>query len=184
MRSRTLTCITAMTLFTVLAFLLPLTQAQAQTLTVLHALKGGTDGAFPSTSLVRDKAGNIYGATDLGGASDVGVVFKVDTTGTETVLHSFTGTDGANPNGNLVLDKAGNLYGTTQNGGLNFGTVFKLDTSGKETVLYSFTGGTDGLSPGGLVRDKAGNLYPLNWQTLLAVQEAGMQTGWLESCGT
>ncbi len=121
----------------------------------------GTDGAFPSGGLVRDKAGNLYGTTPVGGASCCGTVFKLDTTGKETVLYSFTGPDGELPIAGLVRDKAGNLYGTTASGGASgFGTVFKLDTSGTETVLYSFTGSTDGLEPfGGLVRDKAGNLY-------------------------
>jgi uncharacterized repeat protein (TIGR03803 family) len=45
----------------------------------------------------------------LGGASDDGAVFKIDTSGNETVLYSLNGTDGANPYGGLVLDSAGNL---------------------------------------------------------------------------
>ena len=63
--------------------------------------------------MIRDSAGNLYGVTDCGGASGVGVVFKVDTSGHETVLYTFTGgTDGAYPNG-VILDSAGNFYGTT-----------------------------------------------------------------------
>jgi len=56
--------------------------------------------------LVRDAAGNLYGTTEYGGASGNGVVFKLDTTNTETVLHSFAGypADGANPYGGLVLN--------------------------------------------------------------------------------
>ena len=70
----------------------------------------------------------ISRTTYLGGASDFGTVFKLDTTGTETVLHSFTGgADGAILYGGLVRDKAGNLYGTTSNGGASgVGTVFKI----------------------------------------------------------
>jgi uncharacterized repeat protein (TIGR03803 family) len=88
-------------------------------------------------------------------------VFKVDTTGKETVLYSFHGSDGANPYAGLVRDPAGNLYGTTYNGGTSEnGVVFKVDTTGKETVLYSFSGGLDGGNPyGSLARDSAGNLY-------------------------
>jgi uncharacterized repeat protein (TIGR03803 family) len=110
--------------------------------------------------LVRDAAGNLYGTTGGGGFSN-GVVFKLDTTGKETVLHRFSGTDGRFPSGGLVRDAAGNLYGTTSSGGaFGWGSVFKLDTTGKETVLYSFTGGTDGSEPSaGLIRDAAGNLY-------------------------
>jgi uncharacterized repeat protein (TIGR03803 family) len=95
-------------------------------------------------------------------------VFKIDRTGKETVVHSFTGgTDGANPGVALARDKQGNLYGTTYYGGADFtcslgcGTVFKVDTNGNESVLYSFAGtGGDGHYPyAGLVRDKQGNLY-------------------------
>jgi hypothetical protein len=46
------------------------------------------------------------------------VVYKIDPSGQETVLHSFTGgADGANPEAGLVMDSAGNLYGTAPNGG-------------------------------------------------------------------
>jgi uncharacterized repeat protein (TIGR03803 family) len=78
--------------------------------------------------LVRDKAGNLYGTTLIGGSSGSGTVFKVDTTGKETVLHSFTNApDGASPYAGLVMDKAGNLYGTTLIGGSSgYGTAFKL----------------------------------------------------------
>ena len=136
--------------------------------TVLHRFADSTtDGGYPAPGLVRDAKGNFYGATFLGGASNAGTLFKMDTAGRVTVLYSFTGgnggSDGANPNG-VILDSAGNLYGTTNQGGPgNTGTVFKLDAAGKETVLYTFTGGngsTDGKNPtGSLVRDAAGNLY-------------------------
>jgi uncharacterized repeat protein (TIGR03803 family) len=137
--------------------------AQAQTYTVLHRFTGA-DGRIPSEygHLIEDPAGNFYGTTVSGGASNWGVVFKLDTTGTETVLHSFTGSaDGGYPLAGLIRDSAGNLYGTTQSAGIGLaGVVFKVDTAGTETVLYAFTGGADGAYPlGGLVRDSAGNLY-------------------------
>jgi uncharacterized repeat protein (TIGR03803 family) len=136
----------------------------APTYTILYAFTGTPDGAQPNGGLVRDAAGNLYGTTFYGGAGGIGAVFKLDTTGKETVLYSFTGGPGGNyPNGGLVLDAAGNLYGTTSEGGqvpFGFGVVFKLDTTGNETVLHTFTGGTDGGYPfAGLVRDAAGNLY-------------------------
>ena len=97
--------------------------------TVLHRFTGGVDGEIPYAGLVQDKAGNLYGTTFYGGASNAGVVFKVDPTGTESVLHTFAGppTDGEIPYAGLVQDKAGNLYGTTFYGGAsNVGVVFKL----------------------------------------------------------
>jgi uncharacterized repeat protein (TIGR03803 family) len=144
----------------------------AGTETVLHSFTGAPDGAFPAAAVVLDTAGNLYGTTAQGGASNVGTVFKVDPAGTETVLHSFTGApDGAFPAAAVVVDTAGNLYGTTAEGGVTAGicgnvyppgcgVVFKVDASGTETVLHSFTGPPDGIVPeAGLILDAAGNLY-------------------------
>ena len=138
--------------------------------TVLYSFRGGSDGAYPQASLMRDGAGNLYGTTSAGGTSKNGTVFKVDSTGAERVLYSFRGypSDGADPRGGLIKDSAGNLYGTTSLGGTTpcnpdtgCGTVFKLSASVNETVLHSFTGvPPDGASPfDGLILDWAGNLY-------------------------
>jgi uncharacterized repeat protein (TIGR03803 family) len=129
--------------------------------TVLYTFTGGADGAFPWAGVIRDSAGNLYGATEVGGTADAGVVYKLDTTGHETVLYSFTGgADGGYPQAGVIRDPAGNLYGTAGGGIDGAGVVYKLDTSGHETVLYSFTGGADGASPSaGVIRDSAGNLY-------------------------
>ena len=85
---------------TVLASVLFATQlAQAQGYSVLHSFTGGVGGATPQAGLVLDSAGNLYGTTTTGGASNLGTVFKLDTTDKETVLHSFAGgADGATPN--------------------------------------------------------------------------------------
>ena len=132
-------------------------------LTVLYTFTGGADGGYPLGGVILDSKGNLYGTTNGGGASGAGVVFKIDTSGNETVLYSFTGgADGGFPLAGVILDSKGNLYGTTNGGGAsNAGVVFKVDTSGNETVLYSFTGGADGGSPLWVVlaRDSAGNLY-------------------------
>jgi uncharacterized repeat protein (TIGR03803 family) len=137
--------------------------------TLLHTfINGGTGGGFPYSGVVRDAAGNLYGTLSSGGASVYGAVFKLDKTGSETVLYSFVGgRDGSSPLAGVVRDAAGNFYGTTyygggsRCGGSGCGTMFKLDATGKETVLHRFTGGTDGGHPGygSLVRDAAGNLY-------------------------
>jgi uncharacterized repeat protein (TIGR03803 family) len=146
--------------------------------TILYDFTGGSDGCAPYPGVIRDDAGNLYGVTLIGGAgfcnSGYGVVFKVDPSGNETVLHAFSGSDGANPISVLLFDEQGNLYGTTENGGTSnvcgggCGTVFELtprgDGSWSETVLYSFctqSGCTDGETPfgGPLVRDAKGNIY-------------------------
>ena len=135
---------------------------------MLHEFTGGDDGSSPTGGVVRDANGNLYGTTSMGGALGFGVLFKLDTAGKETVLHTFDGADGMWPAANLILDSDGNLYGTTFDGGTaegghcrhGCGTVFKVDSSGKHSILYAFTGGTDGGNPGpALVRDAAGNFY-------------------------
>jgi uncharacterized repeat protein (TIGR03803 family) len=71
-------------------------------------------------------------------------VFKLDSSGTETVLYSFTvSADGGCRVEGLIRDAAGTLYGITTGGNLGNGIVFKLDSSGKETALHPFKGGTD-----------------------------------------
>ncbi len=131
--------------------------------TVLHFFSANpTDGRTPEAGLVMDTAGNLYGTTAAGGAMGYGVVFKLDTAGNLTTLHSFDAYsgDGEGPYAPLLRDSAGNLYGTTQHGGLNdAGTVFKIDAAGNETILHSFTG-SDGLAPEApVILDTAGNLY-------------------------
>jgi len=105
----------------------------------LSSCTDGEEPAFGPPAI--DTSGNIYGTTYFGGAgggcrpSGCGVVFKLDISHHETVLHSFTGgKDGAYPGTGMILDKAGNLYGTAVNGGDRncqpkyggCGTLFKI----------------------------------------------------------
>lgn len=142
---------------------------QTQKETVLYSFGGSPDGAYPVGGLIRDDQGNLYGATNGGGAADLGTLFKFDTSsGMETVLHSFTGgsLDGSSPLGGLILDSSGNLYGTSYDGGgtgcggNGCGTVFELNVQSGETVLYSFAGEPNGANPNGnLLRKADGSLY-------------------------
>jgi uncharacterized repeat protein (TIGR03803 family) len=120
------------------------------------------DGSAPTSTLIRDSSGNLYGTTTNGGSHNAGVVFKFNASG-YSILYQFTGgADGAHPyRSRLVMDSAGNLYGLTNSGGAyGYGTVFKLTSAGQESVLYSFTGGNDGANPlGDLLLDSAGNFY-------------------------
>ena len=129
--------------------------------TVLYTFTGGSDGGIPFARVILDAAGNLYGTTSYGGAANVGVAYRLDSGGNETVLYSFTGgPDGGHPSSALTLDKAGNLFGTTEYGGAaNAGVVYKLDSNGHETVLYSFTGSADGAYPVSVIREPDGNFY-------------------------
>jgi uncharacterized repeat protein (TIGR03803 family) len=133
----------------------------AGTYTVLHAFAGGTtDGDDPSANVTLDDAGNIYGTAGLGGAHGDGVVFKLATGGSQTILHSFDGDDGSGPDGGMVLLGSGTLYGTAGAGGTTGnGVIFRISKSGKYKVLHNFTGDDGSFIRGDLIRDKQGNLY-------------------------
>jgi uncharacterized repeat protein (TIGR03803 family) len=150
---------------------------------VLHTFSGGVDGNRPSAGLLRDSEGNFYGTTGGGGSNSYGVVFKLSSTGQESVLYSFKGgSDGEAPIAPLIRDKSGNLYGTTEYGGVlvgqySCGTVFKVSNTGEETVLHRFTGYSDGCNPStGLVRGAEGNLYGTTSGTIFKINASGEET--------
>lgn len=158
------------------AFLLAATVfAAASSEIVIHNFAGGAaDGAAPTSALVADKAGNLYGTTPQGGTAGFGTVFKLapqsNGTWTESVLYSFP-QGGANyigfSPGSLIVDGAGNLYGTAIGGTYGSGFIYELSPSNGHwsfAVLHQFRfdGITyfDGSQPNsGLVRDSNGNLY-------------------------
>lgn len=149
--------------------------------TVLHSFVGGKDGTTPTSGLIADAGGSLYGTTYWGGSAHCfdgngcGVVYQLspgDRGWKETILYAFKGAaDGAYPgDGTLVRDAAGNFYGTTLYGGSQDwpngnGVVFKLTHTSqgwKVRVLYAFQGKSmsDGATPyGGVTLDAAGNVY-------------------------
>ncbi len=100
--------------------------------TTLHMFGGGGDANLPTTELVFDKAGDLYGTTGLGGTKDAGTVYKIASDGTESVVYSFTPVGGHQdgPAAAVLIKGTVNrpvLYGTTDSGGTNDkGAVFKL----------------------------------------------------------
>ena len=174
--------------------------AKASTFEVLHIFTGApSDGNGPSSNLLEDGSGNLYGTTFNGGSGcpqwgGCGILFKLAPDGTETVLYNFcTQTncaDGWSPQGNLAEDGAGNLYGTTVAGGANdSGTVFKVSSSGQETLLYSFcslANCSDGAFPeGGVIVDQSGNLYGTTFYGGLQTCDRGCGTAFkVTSTGT
>ncbi|MFZ0805163.1 MAG: choice-of-anchor tandem repeat GloVer-containing protein, partial [Candidatus Sulfotelmatobacter sp.] len=115
--------------------------------------------------------GNLFGVCTVGGANDVGTVYKLTHNGatwTESVLYSFKGgTDGASPISSLVADASGNFYGTTSDGGAaacSCGVIFKITrgSSGKwsESVVYRFPGKpSPGFAYNGIVGDAAATTF-------------------------
>jgi uncharacterized repeat protein (TIGR03803 family) len=143
------------------ALLLAVPPAWAQTQSVLYAFQGTPDGKTPTSGVVFDALGNLYGVTRDLGARNNGTLYKLAPDGTESTLYSFVVRNGANPSGVPVLDSQGNIYGTTAAGGAhqNQGTVYQVTPGGVETVLYSFTKKGGYAPTGDLIRDEQGNLY-------------------------
>ena len=151
----------------------------------------GSNGAVPTGGNLLYSAQTIYGATYGGGASDLGAIFQLPSSGGvgAVAIHSFSGTDGAHPNGSLVADARGNLYGTTSIGGAsNLGTVFKLAKPSVQgnpwtlTVLHSFSGPDGAHPPVGLSQGPDGSLYGVAYDGGNVPCIAGF--GHPEGCGT
>jgi uncharacterized protein (TIGR03437 family) len=138
------------------------------------------DGSNPWAGLVQGSDGNFYGATQGGGTTGSGTIFRVTPGGTLTTLYSFCAqgvsacTDGAGlaSGATLIQGSDGNFYGTSQVGGLSpisqdtiadGGTVFRITPSGVLTTIYSFCSRSacaDGSYPSaGLVQSANGDLY-------------------------
>jgi uncharacterized repeat protein (TIGR03803 family) len=132
----------------------------------LASLGAAGTGGYPICGLIRDSAGNLYGAST--GDNMHASVFELSPTGTGwqlSVLYTWSLSNNAlGPNGNLVLDSNGNLYGATYSlGTLGYGNIFKLSPNGSGWTysdLYDFQNNGDGAYPtGDLSIDSAGNIY-------------------------
>jgi len=147
---------------------------------VLHNFTGCADGYRPTSTLLIDSSGSLYGTTLAGGSvcgdTGQGVVFRLKRSGESWVLaplHTFAGGtgDGKTPYdySGLIFGPDSAIYGTTFSGGAsNFGTVFSLRPPAtachsalcpwSETLLTSFA--LPLYNPySGVVFDSAGNLF-------------------------
>jgi uncharacterized repeat protein (TIGR03803 family) len=133
----------------------------AWTETVIYAFKGGTtDTSVPTTDLIFDAQGNLFGGSN-GAPAIYELTPGAGNTWSEKVVYSFT--QYYQPGNHLAFDSKGNLYGTLFEGG--DGGVFQLipQSSGSWTggVIYAFTGTNgDGNRPfGGVGLDGEGDVY-------------------------
>jgi len=142
------------------------------TKTVLYSFNfGAGDVTLPTSNLVSDAKGNLYGLAPLGGAFGFGGIFELSPgsngTWTEKVIYSFGGgSDSVSFNSALANDSAGNLYGyLTETVSNSYGSIFEIQPNANgtwtETIVHTFSGGNDGSAPyeGRLSVDSAGNVY-------------------------
>ncbi len=124
----------------------------------------GANGYGPSSGLISDAAGDLFGTT--AGLNGGGTVYELVNTGlgytAPITLASFPNVAG--PDGGLICDAAGNLFGAVYGGGENgFGSVFELVKTGfgysAPVTVFSFNS-SDGYGPSGsLLADTAGDLF-------------------------
>jgi uncharacterized repeat protein (TIGR03803 family) len=147
--------------------------------TVLYTFANASDGGSPTSTLVFDTNGNLYGTASSGGTGGGGTVFQLTppttsggTWGFSTLLSFSNAKDsmgGCEPEAGLLAGPSGSFYGTTIACGTNGGGVaFQLTppTSGgswTESVIHTFgfrNGTGDGNFPtGALVQGARGVLY-------------------------
>lgn len=116
--------------------------AQAQT-GVIYNFTGGVDGAYPSSGLTTDGAGNLYGTTCGqvcgSGTNSYGSVFQLTKHGSSwvfTPLYNFQGgADGSAPMSRVIIGPGGALYGTTMSGGTDGECYFWISPGGCGTVF-------------------------------------------------
>lgn len=152
--------------------------------TILHSFALGDDNGYnPYGGVTVDEVtGDLYGTTEFGGTSDAGVIWKLTSDGTFSVLHDFDdANDGRQPRWHLVRDRAGDFFGVALYGGAGGdGTVFELTADGAFKILHSFSG-ADGNNPvGRLYRDHDGDLYGVtflggahNWGSVYKIDRHG-----------
>ena len=152
-------------------------RAPSSSYAIVYSFRGSPDGYVPTSGLVSDGSGRLYGVTNYGGVTPrgcngsvgCGTFFTFDPSShRETVLYSFGRTRGDGQLPNSLYFHNGSFYGTTEEGGTNasLGTVFKItapDRKGndwRETILHRFRGSPgDGASPAQLTIDSSGVIY-------------------------
>ena len=136
--------------------------------TLLHSFRGGSsDGSSPVGSLILSGS-TLYGMTLIGGTSNLGTLFSINTDGTSfTIIRSFAGGSGDGQGGRGALLLIGStFYGLTRTGGSqNKGIIFSMNTNGSNfTILHTFIGSSsvdDGVAPNGVLVHSGGVLYGL-----------------------
>ncbi|HWD19437.1 MAG TPA: choice-of-anchor tandem repeat GloVer-containing protein [Verrucomicrobiae bacterium] len=129
---------------------------------VIHTFTGAThDGADPLGDMAL--SGNtLYGTTDDGGFDGVGVVFSMQTDGSEyTNLYEFSGNDGAFPQGGLLIAN-GYVYGSTANGGS--GTLFEISAPSTVSVHLANALANGGFESPIIIGNSGQALTPDSWQ--------------------
>jgi uncharacterized repeat protein (TIGR03803 family) len=119
-------------------------------LTVLHSFDpSDLDGANPAAGLVQATDSYFYGVTESGGSSGNGIVFRIRSKTSYSVLYNFDGTTGALPDVTLLQHTNGFFYGLADAGGTyHGGTFYSLNAGLKPFVSLVPSAGSVGTTVG------------------------------------
>jgi uncharacterized repeat protein (TIGR03803 family) len=134
--------------------------SSAGEVTVLRDVPQNYSNEAGLTGLARGPGGEFYGTSEGWALGGRGNVFKIDTAGNYTVLHTFEGgADGLWAASPPTVTADGTVYGTTSRGGeYDAGTIYRITPEGEYSVMRTLDGET--LTPyAGLVLSQNGNLY-------------------------
>jgi hypothetical protein len=138
----------------------------------LYSFANTGDGAYPCTALIRDQAGNLYGATVGDQNGGLGTIYELVPSGsgwTEEVIYSFPSSTYISPSG-LAMDLNGNIFA-----GIGLSLLeFSPNGSGgwTSTVIYTFAGGYPSIDSTPVL-DGEGNIYG----TIMHQSKTGLEAG-------
>lgn len=140
----------------------------------LHSFDYEAGGRYPTSGNLVLANGRLFGTTEKGGAYDAGVIYSLNTDGTDfRVLHSFGSqtADGLVPGTGLTL-VGSTLYGSTRGGGpAGWGTLFKIGTDGADyRMFHGFSRGDATGGPASQVLAVGSRLYG----TMLGAEDGGL----------
>ncbi len=96
---------------------------------VLYAVPDCSQSCYPTSGVVMDAAGNLYGTLTMGNPNNAGGVYKLTPSRNgwyETDLYDFTGgSDGGSPQNGVTLLN-GKVYGTSSGGDGQSGVVWQI----------------------------------------------------------
>ncbi len=159
--------------------------------TVVHQFDPSTEGYLPVAGLVKGADGAFYGTTSWGEGPPCryGAVYRVDDSGSFSILHGFNGDDGVRPVVAMIQGNEAFLYGATMSiewhdpDVSTAGTIFRIDAAGNFATVGRF-GWADGAQPSAALLQAAdGSLYgttygggPQNLGTIFRLDPTGVVT--------
>ena len=138
---------------------------------LLYGFVSATNVYYPSTGVIRDTNGKLYGTTAFPSGTDgSGTLYDVTTSGVVTDIYNFpTSLNFDEAANNMMQASNGNIYGASYNGGTNAaGGLYELTTANSFSS-WSFTASNTGVGATGsnptapLMQNTNGLLYGITF---------------------